>query len=68
MTEVYLRDLSESEQRAFLTYWENKARIWGSTSDREKEHYEKLLKAHKKGKDIVVGEYFNDYYEIKVVE
>ncbi|KKU09979.1 MAG: hypothetical protein UX13_C0024G0001 [Candidatus Woesebacteria bacterium GW2011_GWB1_45_5] len=44
---MYLRDLLESEQRAFLAEWNAK----GLT---------KLLKLHKQGLDITIGEYYND--------
>ena len=44
---LYLRDLLESEERAFLAEWNAK----GLT---------KLLKLHKQGLDITIGEYYND--------
>lgn len=43
-TPLYLRDLNEGEQAAFLRVWEREGR-------------RDLIEAHAKGKDINMGEY-----------
>jgi len=47
MTKLYLRDLNDETQREYLQVWKNKK-------------MKKLLNADAEGKDIIVGELYDD--------